>query len=108
MQNNSINIGNISGYTRSNSGNVNDNSSNVFHELPQNFFEQTRTMLAEINERHRQELEKILAKTEATHASGNKKECANLFGKFFSLAAIADCITVSLPPLPLISWILRN
>ena len=72
------------------------------------FFEQTRALLADVNDEHRLELEKMLAKIETTHAIGNKKECGNWFGQFFSLASIADCITVAQPLLPLISWICKN
>ena len=99
---------NMSGNTRFNAGKVIDNLTNEVHELPADFFEQTRILLAEVNERHRQELEDMLAKIEAAYASGNKNECGNWFGKFFSLASIADCITVVQPLLPLISWLMTN
>ena len=112
MQNtNNFNFGDntqISGNARFNAGHITDNSSNEIHELPADFFEQTRALLMETNDIYRQELEEILAKIETAHVSGNKKECGNWFGKFFSLAAIADCITVTQPILPLISWIMGN
>ena len=98
----------IGGNARFNTGRVIDNSTNEIHELTADFFEQTRALLAEANERNRQELQDILAKIEAAHASGNKNECGNWFGKFFSLASIADCITVAQPLLPLISWLMTN
>ena len=107
MQNN-INIGNMSGNARVNSGYITDNSSNDIHELSADFLEQARTMLAEVNERHRQEFEDMLAKIEAAHASGNKKECGKWFGQLFSLAFTADCITVIQPFLPLISWLITK
>ena len=98
----------IGGNARFNTGNVIDKSNNEIHELPADFFEQTRALLADVNNEHRLELEKMLAKIETTHAIGNKKECGNWFGQFFSLASIADCITVAQPLLPLISWICKN
>ena len=108
MQNNNINIQNMSGNARINSGYFTDNSSNEIHEFPAGFFEQARALLAEVNESHKQELVNMLAKTEAAYASGNKKECGNWFGQFFSLAFTADCITVLQPLLPLISWLMTN
>lgn len=107
MQNN-ISIGNMSGNARVNSGYITDNSSNEIHELPADFFLQIRTLLENINENHRRELEDMLAKIEAAHTSGNKKECGKWFGQFFSLAFTADCITVLQPLLPLISWLMTN
>ena len=98
----------ISGNARFNAGSVIDNSTNESNELPADLFEQTRALLAEVNERHRQELKDMLAKIEAAHTSGNKQDCGNWFGKFFSLASIADCITVAQPLLPLISWLMTN
>ena len=107
MQNN-INIGNMSGNARVNSGYITDNSSNEIHELPANFFLQIRTLLENVNESHRQEFEDMLAKIEAAYASGNKKECGKWFGQFFSLAFAADCITVVQPLLQLISWLITK
>lgn len=98
----------ISGNARFNAGSVIDNSKNEAHELPADFFEQTRALLADVNEKHRLALENMLAKIEEARASGNKKECGNWFGKFFSLASIADCITVAQPLLHIISWLMAN
>ena len=98
----------ISGNTRFNAGSVIDNSTNEVHELPADFFEQTRALLAEANTGHRLELQDMLTKIEAAHATNNKKDCGNWFGKFFSLASVADCITVVQPLLPLISWLMTN
>ena len=103
-----ITIGDYSHINAINAENSTDNSSNEIHALPADFFEQTRALLENVNESHRIELSDILAKIEATHASGNKKDCANWFGQFFSLASIADCITVAQPLLQLIPWLLGN
>ena len=108
---NSLNIGgnfNISGNARFNSGSFIDNSTNEIHELPTDLFQQVRELLSEVDKNHRQELEYILANIKTAFASGNKKDCGNWFGKFFSLASIADCITVTQPLLPLISWLMTN
>ena len=102
------NIGNMSGNARVNSGYITDNSSNEIHELPADFFIQIHTMLENVNESHKQEFEDMLAKIEAAHASGNKKECGKWFGQLFSLAFTADCITVIQPFLPLISWLITK
>lgn len=108
MQNNNINIGNMSGNARINSGYITDNSSNEIHELPADSFEQVRLLLAEANESYRQELENMLTKIEAAHTSGDKKECGKWFGQFISLAFTADCITVLQPLWQLTSWLRQN
>ena len=98
----------MSGNARFNTGSIIDNSTNEVHEPLADYFEQTRALLAKVNGMHRLELENMLAKIQEAHASGNKKECGNWFGKFFSLASVADCITVAQPLLQLISWLMKN
>ena len=87
------------------SENVTDNSVNSFNSIATELFEQVRTTVKELNSEYKNELLDILAKIEQTKNAGDKKECGNVFGKFISLASIADCITVAQPLVPLFSWL---
>jgi len=103
MQNtNTFNIGGnlqMNGNAHLNTGNVTDNSSSTFHELPKDFFTQTRQTLESLNSAHKQELLEAIDKIENAKLSGNKNEGGQSLGNFLSLSFIADCVTVLQPAL---------
>ena len=96
MQNtNNFNIGGnfqMDGNARFNTGNVTDNSSNTFNELPPDLFAQTRKILESINSPYRQELKDILEKIE--NAKDNKKEGGQWLGKLLSSCFENGCVTL--------------
>ena len=74
------------------SENVTDNSVNSFNTLTPELFNQVRLLIDKTNSDYKNMLIEILAKIEQTKNIGDKKECGNWFGKFFSLASIADTV----------------
>ena len=98
MQNtNNFNIGGnfqMDGNARFNTGNVTDNSSNTFNELPPDFFVQTRKTLEIINSPYRQELNDILEKIENAKLSDDKKEGGQWLGKLLSSCFENGCVTL--------------
>ena len=99
---NNFNIGGnlqMDGNAHLNAGNVTDNSSNTFYELPPDFFAQTRKTLESITSIHKQELLDVIEKIENAKLSANKNEGGQWLGKFLSLSFIADCVTVLQPAL---------
>lgn len=108
VQNNyNINMGGYSRIGAIASENVTDNSTNSFNTITPEIFNQVRTLINELNSEHKNGLLEILAKIEQTKNAGDKKECGNAFGKFISLASIADYITLAQPLVPLISWLCK-
>lgn len=106
VQNNyNITIGDNSRINAIGSENVTDNSSNTFNQITPELFEHIRSLIKQTNSDYRQDLLDVLTKIENAKNSGDKKECGNWFGKFFSLASIADCITVAQPLVAILSWL---
>lgn len=108
VQNNyNINMGGYSRIGAIASENITDNSTNSFNTIIPEIFNQVRTLINELNSEYKNGLLEILAKIEQTKNAKDKKECGNAFGKFISLASIADCITLAQPLVPLISWLCK-
>lgn len=94
---NNFNIGGnlqMDGNAHLNAGNVTDNSSNTFYELPPDFFNHTRKALESINSNYKQELLDVLAKIESTTLSGNKNEGGKWLGNFITRCFEAGCVTL--------------
>lgn len=100
-----ITIGDNSHISAIASENVTDNSTSSFTALTPELFNQVRLLIDKTNSDYKNMLIEFLAKIEQTKNAGDKKECGNWFGKFFSLVSIADCITLTQPLVPLISWL---
>ena len=97
---------NANGNAKINAGNVTDNSVTNITLCPPEVFEQTRKLILDLHSADQQQLLDILSQIEATHKANNKQDCGNWFGKFISLASIADCITVAQPIAGILAWLL--
>ena len=90
-----------------NAGNITDNSVTNITQCPSEVFEQTRKLILDLHSVNQQQLLDILSQIETTHKANNKQDCGNWFGKFISLASIADCITVAQPIAGILTWLLH-
>lgn len=100
-----ITIGDNSHINAISAKNAIDNSVNNIYHFPPELFEQVRSLIMNIHSEYKQDLLDMLAKIEIAKNSNDKKECCNWFGKFLSLASVADCITVAQPLITLLQWL---
>ena len=92
-----VSIGDNSHINALNAQNATDNSSNVQNITYHEPFEQSRILIEHLNSQHKQELLELLSQIQQAKQAQDKKHAGFCFGKFLTLASIADCITVAQP-----------
>lgn len=98
IQNNyNINFGDHSHINAINAESATDNSVYTFNQSTDEAFNQSRALIEQFHSQHKQELLQILSNIKEAYEAKNKNECVNWLGRFLSLSAVADYITIAQP-----------